>query len=260
MSNSLHALFDLSGRVALITGGSRGLGLQIGEALSEFGARLVLVARKQGELDAAVARFSALGAQARGIATDLADPHAVQPIMESIARCEGRLDILVNNAGTTWGAPAEHYPLQSWDKVLSLNLTAPWLLIQAAANTFFLPQHGGAVVNVASTEGLQGHSHHRLGTVAYNASKGAVINMTRALAAEWGPKRIRVNAVAPGFFPTKMTAATLETSGDDMIAATPLGRLGGEHDLKGVILLLASEAGAHITGQTIVVDGGATVI
>ncbi len=260
MASTLHTLFDLSGRVALITGGSRGLGLQVAEALAEFGAHLVLVARKADELDAAVAHLGAPGVQVRGIAADLADPKSAERIVESLAAQEGRLDILVNNAGTTWGAPAEHYPLDSWNKVLTLNLTAPWRLTQAAANAFFLPQGGGVIVNVASIEGIQGHTHRRPGTVAYNASKGAVVNMTRALAAEWGPRRIRVNAVAPGYFPTKMTAGILEGSGAELIDATPLGKLGGEHDLKGAVLLLASDAGSHITGQTIVVDGGATII
>jgi NAD(P)-dependent dehydrogenase (short-subunit alcohol dehydrogenase family) len=260
MPGKLHALFDLSGRVALVTGGSRGLGLQIAEALCEFGAAVTLVARKADELEAAVAHLAAQGGRAEAIPADLSTPQAAAALIEQGVARHGRLDILVNNAGATWGAPAEDYPLDGWRKVIDLNVTGLFLLTQAAAKHAFLPQGAGAVVNVASIEGLQGHHHSQLGTVAYNAAKGAVVNMTRALAAEWGPRNIRVNALAPGYFPSKMTKGTLEAVGADLIGRTPLGRLGGPDDLKGAALLLASDAGAHITGQIVVVDGGMTVI
>jgi len=172
----------------------------------------------------------------------------------------GRIDVLVNNAGANWGAPAEQYPLESWNKVLELNVTSLFLVTQAVAQRAFLPQGRGVVVNLASTEGLQGHHPSFPGTIAYNTAKGAVINMTRALAAEWGPRNIRVNAIAPGYFPSKMTAGTIAEHGDVLIEQTPLGKLGGETDLMGAALLLASDAGGHITGQTIVVDGGTTII
>jgi len=172
----------------------------------------------------------------------------------------GRIDILVNNAGAAWGAPAEAYPPEGWNKVMDLNVTGLFLLTQAVARDAFLKQGKGAVVNLASIEGLQGHHHSQLGTIAYNTAKGAVINMTRALAAEWGPKNIRVNAVAPGYFPSKMTLTTLGQHGEEMLRQTPLGKLGGDTDLMGPALLLASDAGGHITGQIIVVDGGMTII
>jgi NAD(P)-dependent dehydrogenase (short-subunit alcohol dehydrogenase family) len=256
----LAGLFDLTGKVAIVTGGSRGLGLQIASALGEFGASLALVARKQSELDAGVAKLAEKGVTAVGFAADLGGPDAASDLARRVLERFGRIDVLINNAGTVWGAPAEDYPLEGWNKVIDLNVTGLFLLTQAVAKSAFLPQGKGAVVNVASIEGLQGHHPDQLGTIAYNTAKGAVINLTRALAAEWGPKNIRVNALAPGYFPSKMTAVTLGEHGAEMMRQTPLGKLGGETDLMGAALLLASDAGGHITGQIIVVDGGATII
>jgi len=257
---SLRTLFDLQGQVALVTGGSRGLGLQIAEALGEFGASLVIVARKQAELDEAAAHLAVLGCKVDAVAADLGKPGAADDLIAQVADRHGRLDILVNNAGATWGAPAEDFPLEGWTKVIDLNVTGLFLLTKAAAKRCFIPQGKGAVVNVASIEGLQAHHPRQVGTISYNAAKGAVVNMTRALAAEWGGRNIRVNALAPGYFPSKMTGATLEQVGEHLIANTPLGKLGGPDDLKGAALLLASDAGGHITGQIIVIDGGMTVI
>lgn len=257
---ALAGLFDLTGRVAIVTGGSRGLGLQIASALGEFGASLAVVARKQADLDAAVAQLNVAGRTAVGLVADLGDPEAMSSLTERVIQRFGRIDVLVNNAGTVWGAPAEEYPLDGWNKVINLNVTGLFLLTQAVARQAFLKQGKGAVINVASIEGLLGHHPDRLGTIAYNTAKGAVINMTRALAAEWGPKNIRVNALAPGFFPSKLASAALAAHGDEILRQTPLGKLGGDTDLMGAALLLASDAGGHITGQTLVVDGGATII
>ena len=256
----LAGLFDLRGRVAIVTGGSRGLGLQIASALGEFGATVVLVARKPDELLAAQAELEAKGITATTLAADLGTPDAARDLVTRALQRLGRIDILVNNAGTVWGAPAEDYPAEGWDKVIDLNVTGLFRLTQAVAKAAFIPQGKGAVVNVASIEGLQGHHPEQIGTIAYNTAKGAVINLTRALAAEWGPKNIRVNAVAPGYFPSKMTVATIGEHSARMLRDTPLGKLGGPTDLMGAALLLASDAGGHITGQTIVVDGGATII
>lgn len=260
MTGTLRGLLDLSGRVAIVTGGSRGLGLQIARALGEFGASLALVARKQAELDAAVEELTAAGRTACGFAADLGKPDEPSRLTDRVLEQFGRIDILVNNAGATWGAPAEDYPLAGWNKVIGLNVTGLFLLTQTVARSAFLKQGKGVIVNVASVEGFQGHHAERVGTIAYNTAKGAVVNMTRALAAEWGPRNIRVNALAPGFFPSKMTAATLEEHGAEALRLTPLGKLGGDTDLMGAALLLASDAGGHITGQTIVVDGGASII
>ncbi|HEY1604612.1 MAG TPA: SDR family oxidoreductase [Allosphingosinicella sp.] len=260
MTGILANLFDLGGRVAIVTGGSRGVGLQVARALGEYGASLALVARKQAELDAAVAELDAAGCTAAAFAADLGTKDAASALTRRVLDRFGRIDILVNNAGATWGAPAEDYPIEGWNKVIDLNVTGLFLLTQAVARAAFLKQGKGAVVNIASVEGLQGHHPDRIGTIAYNAAKGAVINMTRALAAEWGPRDIRVNAIAPGFFPSKMTRAILERHGPELLRETPLGKFGGGTDLMGAALLLASDAGGHITGQTIVVDGGATII
>jgi gluconate 5-dehydrogenase len=260
MSGVLADLFDLTGRVAIVTGGSRGLGLQIARALGEYGAALALVARKQAELESAVDELTATRCTAVGFAADLRAADAAPRLTEQVIARFGRIDILVNNAGATWGARAEDYPLEAWNKVVDLNVTALFLLTQAVARGAFLKQGKGAVVNLASVEGLQGHHPDRLGTIAYNTTKGAVINMTRALAAEWGPRNIRVNAIAPGFFPSRMTRATLAEHGAEALRQTPLGKLGGDTDLMGGALLLASDAGGHITGQTLVIDGGATIV
>lgn len=260
MSDTLTRLFDLTGRVALVTGGSRGLGLQIATALAEFGASLALVARKQADLDTAVEQLNSAGRTAVGFAADLGTPEAAARLTDRVIERFGRIDVLVNNAGAVWGAPAEDYPLEGWNKVIDLNVTGLFLLTQAVARSAFLKQGKGAVINVASIEGLLGHHPDRIGTIAYNTAKGAVINMTRALAAEWGPRNIRVNALAPGFFPSKMAMTTLEQHGDEIMRLTPLGKLGGATDLMGPALLLASDAGGHITGQTLVIDGGATII
>lgn len=258
--SQLASLFDLSGRIAVVTGGSRGLGLQIASALGEYGATVVLVARKRGELDQAVRSLAELGIIAYGFAADLSGEAAVRDLVERVMAQFGRIDVLVNSAGATWGAAAEDYPIEGWNKVIDLNVTGLFLVTRIVAKNAFLPQGKGAVINVASIEGLLGHHPGRLGTVAYNTAKGAVVNMTRALAAEWGPKNIRVNALAPGFFPSKMTLGTLETYGEETVSQTPLGKLGANHDLKGPALLLASDAGGHITGHVLVVDGGATII
>lgn len=256
----LHDLFSLSGRVALITGGSRGLGLQIAEAFGEFGAQVVLVARREADLTEAAEHLSTLGVTAHVIVADLSTSSGIAQLVERLVEQDLAIDVLVNCAGATWGAPAVDYPEDAWDKLINLNLTSLFRLSQAVASRWMLPRKSGAIVNVASIEGIQGHHKRFPGTVAYNASKGGVINMTRALAAEWGEFGIRVNALAPGFFPTKMTARTIENLGDALLDGTPLGKLGGEDDLKGAALLLASQAGGHITGQVIVVDGGATII
>jgi gluconate 5-dehydrogenase len=254
-------LFNLKGKTAIITGGSRGLGLQIAAALGEFGASLLLVSRKQADLDVAAAALANQGVAASTLAVDLgADDGTVDLIVATALRRLSTIDILVNNAGTTWGAPAEEYPLEAWNKVIRLNLTGLFRLTQAVATASMLPRRSGAILNIASTEGLGGHHPDLPGTAAYNAAKGGVINLTRALAAEWGGRGIRVNAIAPGHFPSKMTAGLIANATDRLLDLIPMRKFGGPHDLKGAALLLVSEAGAHITGQILAVDGGASTI
>lgn len=256
----LQGLFDLTGQVALITGGSRGLGLQIAEALGEFGATLILASRKENELQAASERLGSLGYACDTVRADLSKPGEPERLAAEALAKHGRIDILVNNSGTSRGAAAENHSLEDWGKVFDLNVNGLFALTQAVARTAMIPARRGKILNLASIEGLGGHHPQRMGTIAYNASKGAVVNMTRALAAEWGPYNINVNALAPGFFPSKLTDFVIENFGDELRAGTPLGRLGSNQDLKGPALLLTSEAGRHITGHILVIDGGATAI
>jgi NAD(P)-dependent dehydrogenase (short-subunit alcohol dehydrogenase family) len=260
MTTSLKTLFDLTGLTALVTGGSRGLGLTMAEALGEFGARVIVTARKQGELDQAVAHLQALGIHASAIAADVGNPDAAAQIVDQVKADGGRIDILVNNAGTSWGSKTEEMPLDGWNKLMAVNLTGPFLMAQAVAREFMIPAGWGRIVNIASVEGLLGHHPRMIGTIAYNASKGGLINFTRALAAEWGSLGITVNALAPGYFPSKLTGYVIDKHGDELRNDTPRGKLGCDDDLKGATLLLASDAGAHITGQVLAVDGGASII
>ncbi|WP_216327696.1 SDR family oxidoreductase [Deinococcus aestuarii] len=257
---ALKELFDLTGKVALITGGSRGLGLQIAEGLGEYGATVVLTARKQNELDEAKAHLEGLGVTAHVYQNDLSQFETIEPLVERIVSEVGPIHILVNNAGATWGAPAEEHPFDAWLKVINLNVNGLFLLTQAVGRRCMIPARAGRVVNVASVAGLKGNSPRMAGTVAYNTSKGAVVNLTRALASEWAKYDITVNSICPGYFPTKMTKGTIAYGEETILGATPLGRLGGPEDLKGLALLLSSDASAYMTGQNIAVDGGVTAI
>ncbi|MBV8379520.1 MAG: SDR family oxidoreductase [Paucibacter sp.] len=260
MNTRVQELFDLSGQVALVTGGSRGLGLQIAESLGEAGARVMLSSRKAADLEEAAAHLRARGIDAHWIAADAAQPDEAQRLVQETVARLGPVDILVNNAGATWGAPAEDHPLEAWDKVMNLNVRSLFVLAQAVARACMIPRRAGRIINVASIAGLGGNPAG-MKTIAYNTSKGAVVNFTRALAAEWGEHGITVNALAPGFFPSKMTRGTLEHFGADALAAlAPLKRLGDDEDLKGAALLFASRAGKHITGQTLAVDGGVSAV
>ena len=250
-------LFDLTDKTALITGGSRGLGLQIAEALGEYGAKLVLVSRKQNDLDEAVQHLAQRGVNASALAADLSRSEAVDELVEQALARLGKIDVLVNNAGATWGSPAEDHPLEAWDKVMNLNVRSAFLLSQAVGKRSMIPRKYGRIVNVASIAGLRGNPPGVQKTLAYNTSKGALVNFTRALAGEWGPYGITVNALAPGFFLSKMTKGTLDALGTENLARrAPLQRIGDEEDLKGAALLFASDAGKHITGQILAVDGG----
>ena len=257
---NVRQLFALEGRHALVTGGSRGLGLQIAEALGEMGAKVAITARKQQELDEAIAHLKRAGIDAHAYACDLGKREAIVPMADEVLRRYGRVDILVNNAGATWGAPAEEHPLEAWDKLVNLNLNAVFVLTQHIGRKSMIPARWGRIINVASIAGLMGQDPRIVRTIAYNATKGGLVNFTRALAAEWGQHGITVNAICPGFFPSKMTKATLDTTGELIRDWTPTKRLGNDEDLKGLAVLLASEASRHITGQAIAVDGGATVI
>lgn len=255
---SIKQLFDLTGKTALITGGSRGLGLQLAEALGEMGATVALVARKKDELDQAQSHLSKLGIKAFTIVADLSTETAVSSVVDQALVDLKNIDILINNAGATWGAPAEDYPADAWHKLMNLNINAMFFMSQEVARRSMIPRKYGKIINIASVAGLRGNPP-QMQTIAYNTSKGAAVNHTRALAAEWGKYNINVNAICPGFFPSKMTKGLLSAMEDSIIKKTPLGRIGGEEDLKGAAVYLASEASRHVTGQYIAVDGGSCI-
>ena len=260
MTRTVQQLFDLKGKTALVTGGSRGLGLQMAHALGEAGARIMLSSRKAGDLEEAVADLQAAGIDARWIAADCAQEADIHRLADETLERIGDIDILVNNAGAAWGAPAEDHPIDAWDKVMNLNVRGYFVLSQRVAKRSMIGRKQGRIINIASIAGLGGNPPE-MQTIAYNTSKGAVVNFTRALATEWGKYGITVNAICPGFFPSKMTRGTLEKLGEEKLAAhAPLKRLGDDEDLKGITLLYASDAGKHITGQWLAVDGGVSVI
>ena len=260
MSTPVSKLFDLSGRTALVTGGSRGLGLQIAEALGEAGARVLLTSRKAADLEESAAHLQSKGIDTRWIAADASQPAEIQRVADEAMQRLGHIDILVNNAGATWGAPAEDHPLEAWDKVMNLNVRSIFLMSQAIGKHSMIPRRQGRIINVASIAGLAGNSAD-LAMVAYNTSKAAVVNFTRTLAGEWGKYKINVNALAPGMFPSKMTKGVIARIGAKELAGhAPLLRIGDDDDLKGATLLFASQAGKHITGQVLPIDGGVSAI
>ena len=260
-ARNIKTLFDLTGKKAVITGGSRGLGLQIAHSLGEAGATVLISARKQDELDEAVAELKAAGINASAIAADCGTVEGTTALATAALKQLGDVDILVNNAGASWGAPAEDHPIEAWDKVMNLNIRGIFVLSQAIGKASMIPRKTGSIISVASIAGLAGNPPF-MKTIAYNTSKGAVVNFTRTLAAEWGQFGIRVNAIAPGFFPSKMTKGLMASMGgpDALAKTTPLLRIGDDEDLKGVALLFASDAGKHITGQILAVDGGVSVV
>jgi gluconate 5-dehydrogenase len=260
MSRSVLQLFDLHGKTALVTGGSRGLGLQMAHALGEAGARIMLSSRKADDLEQAASELQAAGIDARWIAADCGKEEDIRRLADETLQRMGDVDILVNNAGASWGAPAEDHPVAAWDKVMNLNIRGYFILSQHLARASMIPRKVGRIINIASIAGLNGNPPE-MQTIAYNTSKTAVIGFTKTLAAEWGKYNINVNAICPGFFMTKMAAGLIQQLGEEKMAShAPLGRLGDEEDLKGITLLYASDAGKHITGQWLAVDGGVSVV
>lgn len=248
-------MFELKGKTAIITGGGRGLGEQIAKGYAEAGANIVLCSRKVEACEEVAQNLRELGAETLAIQCDVSNPDDIQKVVDETMSRFGRIDILVNNSGASWGAPSLEMPLEAWNKVINVNLTGTFLMSQAVGKVM-AEQKGGKIINIASVAGLGGTHPDMMDTVGYNASKGAVITLTKDLAVKWGRHQINVNAIAPGFFPTKMSKVLIERGKDTLEYMTPLGRLGEEEDLKGVALFLASEAARYVTGQIIVVDGG----
>ncbi|HTZ04717.1 MAG TPA: SDR family oxidoreductase [Gaiellaceae bacterium] len=253
---SLADLFDLRGRAAIVTGGGAGLGLVFGEALAEAGANVLLCARHVERCQEAAAAIEEMfGVRALAMRCDVRAPHEVEAVVKHAHAELGSIDILVNNAGTSWGAPAETYPLEGWQKVIDVNLTGLFTFTQLAGRVM-IEQGRGRIVNIASVAAFTGAPPELMDAVAYNASKGGVVSFTRDLAVKWARHGITVNAIAPGWFPSDMSKVLLDQHGDLFKARIPLGRFGEPDDLKGAVVFLASDASAFVTGQTLLVDGG----
>ncbi|MBV9929245.1 MAG: glucose 1-dehydrogenase [Acidobacteria bacterium] len=258
MARDVKELFDLTGRVGVITGGSRGLGKEMAEGLAEAGASLMLCARREEWLTPTLEEFRGRGFKVEGMLCDVSKPEQVQAVVAKTVETYGRLDILVNNAGVSWGARPEEMPLDRWEQVLGVNLTGAFLFAQAAGREM-LKRGYGRIINVSSVSGLQSSAdgpHY----VGYAASKAGLFGLTRELAATWGRSGIRVNAIAPGFFHSRLADAVIEHAEASIKARSPIPRVGEAGELKGVALFLASDASNYITGQTIVVDGGRTIV
>jgi NAD(P)-dependent dehydrogenase (short-subunit alcohol dehydrogenase family) len=248
-------LFDLSGRVAIVTGGGTGIGRQMAQGLAEMGADLVICARHLDRCEQAADELRALGVRALGMRCDVRDGSEIEAVVERTRRELGRIDVLVNNSGTVWGAWPEDTPIEGWQKVVDVNLTGTFLFSQAAGRVM-IGQRGGKIVNIASVAGLGGAPPEIMNSIAYNTTKGGVISFTRDLACKWARHGITVNAIAPGWFPSDMSSAVLDEHGEALYDLIPLRRFGGPDDLKGAVVFLASQASDYVTGQTLVVDGG----
>jgi len=254
---SIQELFALTNRVAIVTGGSRGLGEEMAEGLAEAGAALMLCARREQWLTPTLERLKGLGFRVDGMVADVSNQADVQAVVERTMATYGRLDILVNNAGISWGAPPEEMPLEKWQKVIDVNLTGAFLFAQAAGREM-LKRNYGRIINVASIAGMHAAvegPHY----AAYAASKAGLMGLTRELAASWGRQNIRVNAIAPGFFRSRLADPVIPLAEPSIKATCPIPRIGAEGELKGVCVFLASDASNYITGQTIVADGGRTI-
>ncbi|MFS0762934.1 MULTISPECIES: SDR family oxidoreductase [Peribacillus] len=248
-------LFDLTGKTAIITGGGRGLGAQIATGFAEAGANVVLCSRKKEACDEVASQIEKLGVKALSFKCDITNPSDVQEVVNETYREFGAIDILVNNSGASWGAPAVDMPLEAWQKVMNVNVTGTFIMSQTAGRVMIEQGHG-KIINIASVAGLGGTDPRVLDTVGYNTSKGAVITLTKDLAVKWGQHNINVNAIAPGFFPTKMTKGVLEQGKNPILDSTPLKRFGSDDDLKGAAVFLASKASDFVTGNILIVDGG----
>lgn len=252
----IKELFDLTGKVAIVTGGGRGLGQQIAVGFAEAGANVVVCSRKLEACQEVSEGLKNIGVESCAIKCDVTNPEDVKNVIDQTIERFGRIDILVNNSGATWGALTEDMPLEAWKKVIDVNVTGTFLMSQTVGRVM-IKQQSGKIINIASVAGLQGSNPKYMNSIGYNTSKGAVITFTKDLAVKWGQHGINVNAIAPGFFPTKMSKGLLEQGGQAILEGTPLGKHGSDNDLKGVALFLAAPASDYITGDIIVVDGGA---
>jgi NAD(P)-dependent dehydrogenase (short-subunit alcohol dehydrogenase family) len=257
VSKTIRELFDLTGKTAIVTGGSRGIGKEMAEGLAEAGANLMLCARRAEWLDETLEEFRTKGFNAAGKLGDVAKPEDVQSVVDETVAKFGKVDILINNAGISWGAMPEEMPLEQWQKVLDVNLTGCFLMAQACGREM-LKQKSGSIINIASISGITSSADGPF-YAGYVASKAGLIGLTRELAASWGRRGIRVNAIAPGFFHSRLADAVIDRYEGDIRDNNPIPRIGQAGELKGAAVFLASEASSYVTGQIIVVDGGMTV-
>ncbi len=257
MTKHVRELFDLTGKSAIITGGSRGIGKEMAEGLAEAGANLMLCARRPEWLDGTVNEFRAKDFNVVGMICDVSKPDEVEAVVSATKQKFGSVDILINNAGISWGAMPEDMPLERWQQVLDVNLTGCFLFAQAAGREM-LKQKSGSIINIASIAGLTSSANGPFYS-GYVATKAGLIGLTRELAASWGRKGIRVNAIAPGFFHSRMADAVIDLYERTIQENNVIPRIGEEGELKGTVVFLASDASSYITGQTIAVDGGMTV-
>jgi len=252
---SVKQLFDLSGRVSVVTGGATGLGLQMATALAEAGSNIVVCSRKLESCEKVAAQLEKLGVKALGMAADVTKPDQVEAVKDATLKKFGRVDVLINNAGKAWVAPAEDTPLDRWHQIMDLNVAAPFVCSQVFGREMIKAKRG-KIINIASIAGLQGRDPRAYDSIVYSTSKGALVNFTRDLAIKWASHNINVNCICPGFFVTPINQKLFERNPGPILSEIPLGRTGGTDDLKGIAVLLASDASNFMTGAIIPVDGG----
>ena len=256
---TLASLFSLAGKVAVVTGGSRGLGKEMAFALAEAGAKVAISARREQWLTPTAEELRAAGHECFAATCDVSQEDDVHRFVDAVIAHYHHIDILVNNAGISWGAPSLEMPSNRWRQVLDVNATGTFLMSQAVARSM-ATSGGGKIINISSIMGLRATPASVLSAAGYSASKGALIALTKALAVEWAPHHITVNALAPGFFPTRLSEGVIEHHGDALLDRIPLKRFGSEQDIRGAITFLACPASDYVTGQVLVLDGGMTAL
>jgi gluconate 5-dehydrogenase len=251
---NVKKMFELNGKVAVVTGGGRGIGSRMAEGLAEAGANIVLCSRKVENCLKVAQALTNLGVKTLAMACDVRSSGDIQKVVDKVLKEFGRLDILVNNSGVTWGATPEDYSLEGWKKVMDTNMTGAFLFSQIAGRVM-IQQRGGNIINIASVMGVIG-IQDAADAIAYSTSKGALITFTKDLAAKWAKHNIRVNAIAPGWFPTDMTEWVFSHHGQEVLNLIPMARYGEPEELKGAVVYLASDASKYVTGIVLPVDGG----
>lgn len=253
----VRSLFDLKGKVAIVTGGGIGLGRQFSHALAEVGCNVVACARKVERCEEVAHEVEKMGVRALAFRCDIANGEEIHYVVSETVKEFGKIDILVNNAGRTWGSPVEDFTLDHWSKVMAVNLTGTFLFSQEAGKEM-IKQKSGKIINMTSVGGLLGSDPEYMDAIAYNTTKGGIVAFTKDLAVKWARYNINVNAIAPGWFATQMTKWSRENKGEKILDRLLIKRFGGEDDLKGAVIFLASKAGDYVTGQVLCVDGGLT--